>query len=70
MKEQEVKKRHAIGSETNSLDSDMKTMKQWADESRQKEAFKSTNSKQSTVENKLTSKKQKQLKIKRMRKRV
>ncbi|NBJ64655.1 hypothetical protein D5266_05615 [bacterium c-19] len=59
MKEQEVKKRHAIGSETNSLDSDMKTMKQWADESRQKEAFKSTNSKQSTVENKLTSKKQK-----------
>ncbi len=60
MKEQEVKKRHAIGSEQNSLDSDMETMKQWADESRQKEASKSTDSKQNTVEHKPISKKQKE----------
>lgn len=50
MKEQEIKKRHAIDTEPNKLDSDMKQMKQWADESRKKEIANSADSKPNSAD--------------------
>ncbi len=52
MKEQEVKKRHAIGEDSNQWENDMKEMKQWADEARKKEAVKSSESKLSASKRK------------------
>jgi len=52
VKEQEVKKRHAIGEDSNQWENDMKEMKQWADEARKKEAVKSSESKLSASKRK------------------
>ena len=52
MKEQEVKKRHAIGEDSNQWENDMKEMKQWADEARKKEAVKSSEPKLSASKRK------------------
>ena len=52
MKEQEVKKRHAIGEDSNQWENDMKEMKQWADEARKKEAVKSCEPKLSSSKRK------------------
>lgn len=60
MKEQEIKKRHAIGTEPNELDSEMKQMKQWADESRKKEAVKNADSKSSSADHNSVSKQTKE----------
>lgn len=42
VKEQEIKKRHAVGEAPKTWDSDMKEMKQWADETRKKESAESS----------------------------
>lgn len=51
MKEQEIKKRHAIGEDSDHV-KDMKEMKQWADEERKKETVKSIETKSSASKRK------------------